>query len=153
MQRQKNYFALLTLAISSALATCAHSQSVTAGQWQLSSVMQGAPSGEHKSSQSRCIDDAAFAMGIEQAILNANAADTSSGKPTLKCTVSALRRDGDQSSWQASCEGPRGAMPGTGNAVIQTGRVEIKQSFDLKTPFGAMKLSQVINAERIGACK
>lgn len=138
---------ILSLGCWSAVSATSH------GMWELTTTMQGAPSGDKKSSKTACISAAQVASGFEQALLDANAVATGKDQPALKCVLKGLKRDGAKSSWQSTCDGPRGAMSGVGAATFAATSAEINQAFEIKTPFGAMKLKQVIEAKRMGDCQ
>jgi Protein of unknown function (DUF3617) len=123
------------------------------GTWEVTTTMQGAPSGDAKSSKHACLNPAQIASGLEQAILDISAGNSSASRRGLKCSLKDIKREGSSSSWQSSCEGPRGAMQGVGSASIEANRASLRQSFEVITPFGAMKLTQSVEAQRVGDCK
>ncbi|MGL4230341.1 MAG: DUF3617 domain-containing protein [Casimicrobium sp.] len=127
-------------------------QTPQAGSWDIATSMQGAPGGEKKSSTKACLSTAQVASGFEQAIVDNAGGDGGSAKNGLKCSLRDIRREAASSSWQASCEGPRGPMSGTGSAAFDAKRANLTQTFELKTPFGAVTLKQVIAAQRTGDC-
>ncbi len=123
------------------------------GSWDVTTTIQGTPSGDTKSTKKACLSAAQTANGFEQAILDISASDGGPPKSGPKCSLKDLKRDGGSSSWQSTCDGPRGALQGVGYATIEANRANLTQSFEMKTPFGAMKLKQIIEAQRVGDCQ
>lgn len=133
-------------------ATSVDAQTPQSGNWAVATSMQGAPSGEKSSTAQICLSVAQIATGFEQRIVDAGSSVGGAEKGALKCFLKDIQRDGASSSWQATCEGPRGPMPGTGAASFEGNRVNVKQTFELKTPIGNRTLTQVITAQRMGDC-
>jgi hypothetical protein len=133
-------------------ATWVAAQTPQSGNWALATSMQGAPSGEKTSAAQICLSASQIATGFEQHIVNAGSSVGGSEKNGLKCSLRDIKREVATSSWQATCEGPRGPMPGMGSASFEGNRVNLKQTFELKTPIGNRTLTQVITAQRVGDC-
>jgi hypothetical protein len=123
------------------------------GEWEIATRMQGAPSGERKSTASACASSTQMSAGFEQAMRDISASGSATPKSGLKCEVSELVRNSAGSTWKARCEGPVGEMQGSGMSTVESGSAMLTQSFELKTPFGARTLKQVLQAKRLGACK
>lgn len=131
-------------------ATTTSSSQPQAGSWEISAMMKGVPSGDEKITKKACLTATQVSSGFEQALLDNIASGSSRGG--LKCTVKDIKRDGTKATWPASCEGPRGPMKGTGGGTFEAVNASMSQVFEVKTPFGAMKLEQVIQAKRLGDC-
>ncbi|TAG00275.1 MAG: DUF3617 family protein [Betaproteobacteria bacterium] len=139
------------MAGSLALVCSAAAWATLPGVWEVTTSMQGAPSGERKSSATACVNVTQMKSGFEQAMLDISASGTLKGG--LKCVVTDLVRSSAGSKWKASCEGPVGAMQGSGAATTEGASASLIQSFELQTPFGARPLKQVLQAKRLGDCK
>jgi hypothetical protein len=127
-----------------------------AGSWEITADTKGLPFGGGAKKAVVCMKADALKLDPELAFAEASLAtgrpdDASKGAPP-KCSLSDLKRDSNVSTWKASCEGPRGQMPGTGRAVLSANIVELQQTFEAKTPIGNRTLSQTSSAKRLGDC-
>jgi Protein of unknown function (DUF3617) len=148
------YRRMSALCTTAFCATWIAAQTPQAGNWEFVTSMQGAPGGEKNSTTKSCVSAAQIATGFEQTIVNAGGGGDGGGsaKNGLKCSLKDIKRESASSSWQATCEGPRGPMPGTGAATFEGNRANLTQTFELKTPIGNRTLKQVIAAQRVGDC-
>jgi Protein of unknown function (DUF3617) len=156
-----NMFAktLFTFALVLPVSAQVVAQSALPGRWEVTTTMEGVPSADNRFVQSACVDAKQIANSFEQAILDISASGggaSTSGPPKSgpKCVIADVKRDGSGSSWQATCEGPRGELKGTGSATGQANRATLTQNFVMKMPLiGALKLKQSVEATRLGECQ
>ena len=143
---------LMSIACAAALPTAADAQTLpTAGLWELSTTMEGAPSGANTRRGTACLAADKLAAAPEQTLFDAGARQAN-GRGPSKCEYRDFRRDGAASSWQAACDGPTGRMQGTGSGTLAAEAAELQQSFSVKAPFGTLKLKQTVAARRVGSC-
>lgn len=135
-------------ATQAATATATTTTAPQAGNWEISVTMKGAPSGDEKSTRKVCITPSQVSAGFEQTVFD----NLSSSKGTLKCSLKDIKRDGTKATWPASCEGPRGPIQGSGSGTIEASSADLAQILEMKTPFGTMKLQQIVSAKRQGDC-
>jgi hypothetical protein len=128
-----------------------------AGQWELTTDMQGMPFGGGTKTSKACIKAEQLTAGPEQAIIEAGMASyqssNSSGNTAPKCSFTELKRESNASSWKANCEGPRGSMQGAGYGTLAADTAQLQQSFEANTPMGKRTLKQTITAKRLGECQ
>jgi Protein of unknown function (DUF3617) len=122
----------------------------SAGAWELSVTMEGAPGGGNSHSGKTCLAADALAAAPEQTLMEA--AGRQGARQGPKCEFKDIRRDGGNSSWQAVCDGPMGKMQGLGSAKLGADSAELQQSFTVKAPIGTMNLKQSVSARRVGSC-
>jgi Protein of unknown function (DUF3617) len=141
-----------TMLLIGAWSACAIAQvAVQPGEWEVSTTMQGAPSGGGPRSHKVCLDAAKLSSAPEATLLEA--APKPKDGPALKCSYDNMARNGAQSSWVAACEGPRGPMNGNGSATLEAERAELTQNFEVTVPMmGKRKMQQSISARRLGNC-
>jgi Protein of unknown function (DUF3617) len=129
---------------------------VTSGQWEVSVDMKGLPMGGGLKTGRTCIKPEALAAGQEKTMIEAAmgiAQPTDSNKKdSPQCKLSDFQRDNNSSRWKSSCEGPRGAMLGTGSGIFSSDSAQLTQSFEVSLPFGKRTLNQTITAKRLGEC-
>lgn len=126
-----------------------------AGEWELSSTFQGPPSGSGKNVQKVCLSVDKLTDMPEQTFMDAAPwPKDMPGKGVPKCTYSDLKRNGLNSTWSLTCEGPRGPMNGGGSAVMQAEHAELANTFEMKGPIGigTLKLQRSVVARRLGDC-
>jgi Protein of unknown function (DUF3617) len=143
---------LMSIACPAALLIAIDAQALpSAGLWELSMTMEGAPSGANTRRGTACLAADSLAAAPEQTFFDAGARQ-GDGRGPSKCEYRELQRDGAASSWQAVCEGPVGKMQGTGSGTLATERAELQQSFVIKAPIGSLNLKQTVSARRLGNC-
>jgi Protein of unknown function (DUF3617) len=148
-----------------AYADLGHAQTATsptpqtppqAGQWEFNTDMKGMPMGGGVKTGKVCVKAEALATGQEKALVEAAmsiaqpADEKKSDKP--KCNFTDIQREASNSRWKSTCEGPRGAMQGTGSGSFSADSAQLTQSFEVSLPFGKRTLTQNIIAKRIGEC-
>ncbi len=142
----------LAVACLASQAHSAHAQS-TIERWETITTLKGAPQGGGSQTQELCVTAEQVRSGLEQVLINAGARSPQRPEGGPACTLNDLRREGLQVSWNARCEGPRGPMVGQGRGTLSEGQADLLQSFELKTPFGALNLQQSVKARRVGVCQ
>jgi hypothetical protein len=143
---------ITTLACAAAIPIAGHAQVLpSAGVWNVSVTMEGAPSGATTRRGTACLTAAALDSAPEQTLFDAGVRQVG-GRGSFKCEFRDIRRDGANAAWQAVCEGPMGPMLGTGGGVLSTQAAELQQSFSVKSPMGTLNLKQTVSALRVGSC-
>jgi Protein of unknown function (DUF3617) len=147
----------LVIGAFSVVYQIAFSQSIpNSGKWEVIADTKGLPFGGGAKKAVVCMKAEVLKSDPELAFAEASLAtgrpDDASKGAAPRCSLSDLMRDGNTSTWKASCEGPRGQMPGTGRAVMSANVVELQQTFEAKTPIGNRTLSQTTSAKRLGDC-
>jgi hypothetical protein len=144
----------ITLATALAVAGTAAAQNLpTAGLWELSMTMQGAPGGGNTRSGKACLSADALAAAPERTLFEAAGKAAASGdRAPPKCTFAGVQRDGANTSWQSQCEGPMGTMQGKGNGMLGAESAELQQAFTAKASMGTLNLKQTLSARRVGSC-
>jgi Protein of unknown function (DUF3617) len=151
----KSMLTLMSIACAAATwPTAADAQTLlpSAGLWDLSLTMEGAPSGAQSRRGSACLTAEALAAAPEQTLFEAAARQGGGGRGPLKCEYGEVKRDGAASLWQSVCEGPMGKMQGTGSGTLAAETAELQQRFAIKAPIGTLNLKQTVSARRVGSC-
>jgi Protein of unknown function (DUF3617) len=143
---------MISAAVLAASSGLAQGQIAQAGIWEITSTMSGTPNGDVKTLKKACIARSDASARFEQSVLDAASSDGAPPKAPPKCALQNVQRDGSKSTWQATCEGPFGPFEGTGIASTETLRMILNQSFQMKGPFGTVKLIQTVVAQRVGDC-
>ncbi len=125
---------------------------VKAGLWEFSSTMSGAPRGSGTHTGKACITADAMAAAPEQALMEAAGRQSGGDRTPPKCEFRGIQREGARSTWQATCEGPRGKMQGTGAGQLSAEAADLQQRFSVKAPVGTITLKQTVSARRVGSC-
>ncbi len=124
-----------------------------AGMWEMTVTMKGAPRAGGTQKASACLS-AAQLGNPEQAMFDGvGASGANKDAPQMKCQLANVQRDGANTRWSSTCEGPRGPMNGTGSGTLGTDTAQLAQTFEVSTPMGKMKLEQSLNARRTGECQ
>jgi Protein of unknown function (DUF3617) len=152
---------LATNKILAALAAClalaskpVFAQSLpAAGMWELTVAMKGGPRAGGTQKTSTCLS-AAQLGNPEQAMFDGvGASGANKDAPQIKCQLANVQRDGANTRWSSTCEGPRGPMNGAGSGTLGPDTAQLVQTFDVSTPMGKMKLEQNLSARRTGECQ
>lgn len=146
----KSLLSLIALAAGSAGVVAQNLPS--AGLWDLSLTMEGAPRGGGSHSAKACLTAEALAVAPEQALIETAARHGGNGRAAPKCEYRDVKRDGTSTSWQSSCEGPMGPMQGSGTGTLGAEAAQLIQTFNVKAPIGALTLKQTVSARRVGSC-
>jgi Protein of unknown function (DUF3617) len=141
---------LIPIAAVAAMSSATAQPLPSAGLWELSMTLEGAPSGSGTRSAQACLAADTLARAPEQTLFEA--APRQSGRTPPKCEWRELRREAGQSAWQSVCEGPMGAMQGSGSGTLSADAAQLQQSFTVKAPFGSLQLKQTLAARRLGSC-
>jgi hypothetical protein len=127
-----------------------------AGQWEIQIGMKGLSMGGGMKSATMCLSPSAFAGGDEKTLLETALRIASSSQANTvdkpQCSFSELEKEPSHSRWKSSCEGHRGVMNGQGTAIVAPESAQLRQSFEISTPFGKRTLEQTIHAKRLGDC-
>lgn len=125
---------------------------VKPGKWELTGAFKGLPfGGSAERVRTVCLSESALGPIPEKALMEAAPAPTDdASKPPPKCEYAQVRRDGERSSWTLTCEGP--TMSGLGHATTTAEQVELSETLDLKTAFGARSIQHTVRARRLGDC-
>jgi hypothetical protein len=124
-----------------------------AGEWEMTSDMQGLPSGKSTAMQKVCMTTEKMGDAPERSLLEAAPSPKDAPeKGGPKCTYSDFVRDGAKSSWLLTCEGPFGSMKGSGGGKVETEYAELTNTFDMKTPLGNRQMQRRVTARRLGEC-
>jgi Protein of unknown function (DUF3617) len=125
-----------------------------AGSWEISVTQEGMPVGGGTRVYKVCLSAELLTTAPEQVLVDsAGRRDNSSARPgPTKCVLKDVKREASQSSWQSTCEGPRGTIQGKGGGTLEAEQAELKQTFDVDTPIGARTLKQTVRARRLGDC-
>lgn len=127
-----------------------------AGQWEFNTDMKGMPFGGGVKTGKVCLKADTLAAGQEKAMIEAAMTvvqpsyEKKSGNPT--CNFTDVQREANASRWKSTCQGPRGAMQGTGSGSFSADSTQLTQAFEVSLPFGKRTLTQSITAKRIGDC-
>jgi Protein of unknown function (DUF3617) len=145
---------LLSLIPLAALSAGAAAQTLpSAGMWELSVTMEGAPMGGGAPRGGKaCLTAEALAGAPEQTLFEAVGRQGDSSRAPPKCEFRDIQRDAARTSWQSTCEGPRGTMQGTGSGSLGAEAADLQQTFNVKAPVGSMTLKQTLRARRVGSC-
>lgn len=144
---------LLSLIPLTALSAGAVAQTLpSAGMWELSVTMEGGPMGGGPRSGKACLAADALASAPERTLFEAAGRQGDSGRTPPTCEYRDIQRNAADTSWQATCEGPRGKMQGTGSGALGAESADLQQTFDVKGPMGSMTLKQTLRARRVGSC-
>lgn len=125
---------------------------VSAGLWEFSSTMSGAPMGGGARTGTACVTADALAAAPEQALMEAAGRQGGGERAPPKCEFRDIQREGARSTWQATCEGSRGKMQGAGAGQLSADAADLQQSFSVKAPIGTVMLKQTVSARRVGSC-
>jgi Protein of unknown function (DUF3617) len=142
----------LTLTSAAALSAGVLAQNLpSAGLWDLSIKMEGAPGGGDTKTGKACLAAEALAAAPEKTLIEA-AARPIGERSGPKCEYRDVKRRANGTEWQADCEGPMGKMQGVGSGMLGTESADLQQSFVVKTPIGTLNLKQTVTARRVGGC-
>lgn len=140
-------------AIGCTLTVAAWAQSpVRAGLWEFSSTMSGTPRGNAKQTGTVCVTADAMAAAPERALMEAAGRQSGAEAASPTCELSAIQRQGARSTWQSTCEGPRGKMQGAGSGQLSAESADLQQTFRVTSHVGTITLTQTLNARRVGNC-
>ena len=140
-------------AIGSALTVAAWAQlPVKGGLWEFSSTLSGTPRGNAKQTGTVCVTTDAMAAAPELTLIEAAGRQSGAESAPPKCELRAIQRDGVRSTWQSTCEGPRGKMQGAGSGQLSAESADLQQTFQVKLHVGTITLTQTLNARRVGTC-
>jgi Protein of unknown function (DUF3617) len=124
-----------------------------AGEWEMTSDMQGLPSGKSTATQKVCMTAEKIGDAPERSLFEAAPSPKDAPeKGGPKCTYSDFVRDGAKSSWLLTCEGPFGSMKGSGGGKVESEYAELTNTFDMKTPLGNRQMQRRVTARRLGEC-
>jgi Protein of unknown function (DUF3617) len=124
----------------------------SAGMWELSVAIEGGPAGGGPRSGKACLTAQALAGAPEQTLFEAAGRQGDSSRAPPKCEFRDIKRDGANTSWQSTCDGPMGKMQGSGAGSLGAEAADLQQTFNVKAPIGAMTLKQNLRARRVGSC-
>jgi Protein of unknown function (DUF3617) len=142
----------LTLTSVAALSAGALAQALpSAGMWELSIKMEGAPGGGDSKTGKACLAAETLAAAPEKTLMEA-AARQASERSGPKCEYHDIKRAAQNTTWQAQCEGPMGKMQGMGGGMLGADGADLQQSFVVKAPIGTLNLKQTVTARRVGDC-
>jgi hypothetical protein len=154
VSKHRNIYPATSLWLLIAFSSSAFAQvTPRAGEWEMTTDMQGLPSGKSTATQKVCMTAEKMGDAPEQSLLEAAPSPKDvpeKGGP--KCTYSDFVRDGAKSSWLLNCEGPLGSMKGNGGGKVETEYVELTNIFDMKTPLGNRQMQRRVTARRLGEC-
>jgi Protein of unknown function (DUF3617) len=145
---------LLSLIPLAALSASAVAQTLpSAGMWELSMAMEGAPMGGGAPRGGKaCLAADALAGAPEQTLCEAAGRQGDSSRTPPKCEFRDIQRNGANSSWQSACDGPMGKMQGAGSGALGAETADLQQTFNVKGPVGQVTLKQTLRARRVGSC-
>lgn len=124
----------------------------SAGMWELSMTIEGAPRGGGLRSGQACLAAEALALAPEQTLIEAAGRQGDRSREPPKCEFRDIKRDAASTSWQSTCEGPMGRMQGSGSGALGAESADLRQTFNVKAPIGSMTLKQTLRARRVGSC-
>ena len=125
---------------------------VRPGKWELTGSFKGLPfGGSGERVRTACMSEAALGAVPEKALMEAAPPPTDdTSRPAPKCQYSQVRREGPQSSWALTCEGP--TMTGSGSATTTTPeQVDLLETVEMKS-FGTRTVQHAVRARRLGDC-
>lgn len=144
----------LWLAITAHVSVFAQVPPVKFGNWELKGTFKGVPfGGDAERVRTVCISEAAFGSIPEKVLIEASPqpSDDAASPSPPKCEYSQVVRDGAKSSWKVSCVNP--TMTGVGNAtIISPQQMDLLETLEMKTAFGARSIQHTVRARRLGDC-
>lgn len=120
--------------------------------WTLTSRLEGAPGSQPAAQGQVCLSTEQMRLEPEAVVIREAERLEPTHKGPQNCRLTSLKRDTSTSEWTVVCKGPMGDMQGQGQGSLQENQASLRQVFLVATPMGRMRLTQIIDAKRTGAC-